>query len=224
MSNKTYRQICSVARTLDVVGERWTLLLIRDLLTGPQSYSALLEGLPGLTTNLLAKRLRTLQEAELVEAIEVGDQDQKSSARGAYALTKAGRALAPALGALAEWGVKYAPAAGPDATMNHRWLLLVLARRYRTTRERWLVQLDSEGHQFQFRLGTDRFESQVGASWNADLVIHGAPQAIYDLFYDSASPADMLQAGHVTLAGPENCREQVWRDFQRAFGLGESEQ
>ena len=58
MPPKTYRQLCSVARALDVVGERWTLLLIRDLLMGPQSYSALLDGLPGLTTNLLAKRLK----------------------------------------------------------------------------------------------------------------------------------------------------------------------
>lgn len=222
MPSKTYRQVCSVARTLDLVGERWTLLIIRDLLTGPQSYSALHEGLPGLTTNLLAKRLRALQDADLVEALEVDDASQKGGARGLYGLTESGRALGPVLAALAEWGHRYAPAASPDATMNHRWLLLVLARHYRPTAGRWLVQLDSDGHQFQFRLGPESFESQAGAGWKADLVIRGAPQAIYDLFYGSKPPEGMRQAGELALEGPEDCREEAWADFQRAFGLEEA--
>ena len=67
MPRKSYRQYCGVARALDVVGERWFLLIARNLLLGPRRYSDLLAELPGITTNLLAKRLRELEALELVE-------------------------------------------------------------------------------------------------------------------------------------------------------------
>jgi DNA-binding HxlR family transcriptional regulator len=58
MARRSYDQYCGLARALDVLGERWTLLIVRNLLLGPQRYSDLLRGLPGITTNLLAKRLQ----------------------------------------------------------------------------------------------------------------------------------------------------------------------
>ncbi|MBC7173009.1 MAG: helix-turn-helix transcriptional regulator, partial [Polyangiaceae bacterium] len=64
---RSYHQYCGLARALDLVGERWTLLIVRDLLLGPRRYSDLLRGLPGVTTNLLAKRLRELQGAGILE-------------------------------------------------------------------------------------------------------------------------------------------------------------
>ena len=63
---RSYQQFCGVARTLDVVGERWTLLIVRNLLLGPRRYSDLLAELPGITTNLLAKRLKEMEEADLI--------------------------------------------------------------------------------------------------------------------------------------------------------------
>ena len=63
---KSYRQFCSVARALDVVGDRWALLVVRELLLGPRRYSDLLDGLPGVGTNVLATRLRELEEAGIV--------------------------------------------------------------------------------------------------------------------------------------------------------------
>ena len=61
MGKRSYDQHCTVARALDVVGERWTLLLVRELSTGPKRFKDLLEGLPGIGTNLLAARLKTLE-------------------------------------------------------------------------------------------------------------------------------------------------------------------
>src|SRR6266536_4496383 len=66
ISRKTYEQYCPVARTLDVVGERWTLLIVRDLLMGPKRYTDLRVGLPGIATDILTARLRTLEEAGFV--------------------------------------------------------------------------------------------------------------------------------------------------------------
>ena len=65
--SRSYKQFCGLARALDVVGERWTLLIVRNLLVGPRRYSDLMAELPGITTNLLAKRLRELSSHGLIE-------------------------------------------------------------------------------------------------------------------------------------------------------------
>jgi len=110
-----------------VVGERWTLLLVRNLLLGPQRYNELLRGLPGITTNLLAKRLKELEEADIVEHIRLSATDQ----HGAYRLTQQGLALEPAIHALGNWGQELM-CGGPssDDHKSFEWFLVSLKRRY----------------------------------------------------------------------------------------------
>lgn len=91
---RNYHQFCALARALDLVGERWTLLLVRELLLGPRRYGELLEALPGMGTNLLAARLETLVAQGLCE------RDGRS-----YLLTDRGRALEEPVLALARWGM-----------------------------------------------------------------------------------------------------------------------
>src|ERR1700683_3283054 len=90
---KSYGQYCAIARGLDIVGDRWTLLIVRELLTGPRRYGDLQEGLAGIATNLLADRLRHLEQRGVV------DRDS----RGTYKLTKWGQGLAGPIYALARW-------------------------------------------------------------------------------------------------------------------------
>lgn len=97
MVPKRYPLRGPVARSLEVVGDRWTLLLIRELLVGPASYTELTRRLVGIPTNLLADRLRLLEEEQIL------DRD----ARRAYRLTGKGRDLAPALAGLAAWGLRH---------------------------------------------------------------------------------------------------------------------
>src|SRR5918911_5133129 len=92
-AGRSYRQHCAVARGLDLVGERWTLLIVRDLLLGPKRYTDLLEGLPGIGTNLLALRLREMEQAALVERAVLPPPAGSS----VYQLTEAGRALEPVM-------------------------------------------------------------------------------------------------------------------------------
>jgi DNA-binding HxlR family transcriptional regulator len=93
-SGKRYEQYCAVARTLDVVGERWTLLIVRDLLMGPKRYTDLRQGLPGIATDILTTRLRTLEAAGFVRRREL----PRPAPATVYELTDAGqRRLAPAL-------------------------------------------------------------------------------------------------------------------------------
>jgi DNA-binding HxlR family transcriptional regulator len=101
---RTYGQYCSVAKALDVVGDRWTLLIIRELLLqGPCRYTDLKRGLPGIATNLLADRLRELGRAGLIWREEAAPP----VATALFHLTDAGKELEPVLNALGGWGVRY---------------------------------------------------------------------------------------------------------------------
>ncbi len=94
---RPYDHYCGLARALDVVGDRWTLLIVRELLVAPRRYGELLDGLPGIATNLLADRLHQLEAAGVVT--------RAGPARGGvYALTDRGQDLEPAVLALARWG------------------------------------------------------------------------------------------------------------------------
>jgi DNA-binding HxlR family transcriptional regulator len=101
---RTYGQYCSVAKALDVVGDRWTLLIIRELLLqGPCRYTDLKSGLPGIASNLLADRLRELERAGLIRREEA----PPPVATALFHLTDAGHELEPVLNALGGWGVRY---------------------------------------------------------------------------------------------------------------------
>lgn len=99
------RSHCPVACALDLAGDKWTLLVVRDLLRGRRTYGELAASPEGIPTNLLADRLRRLEQAGLVEAVAY----QERPVRYAYALTLKGRGLEEVLGALARWGKRHIP-------------------------------------------------------------------------------------------------------------------
>ena len=94
--NSGYGQYCPISRALDVLGERWTLLIVRDLLVGTSRFNDLARGLPGLSRSLLTRRLRQLETAGLVERLD-----------GEYLLTEAGRDLEPIVFGLGAWGARW---------------------------------------------------------------------------------------------------------------------
>ncbi|NOY91110.1 MAG: helix-turn-helix transcriptional regulator [Deltaproteobacteria bacterium] len=100
---RRYAQLCPVARSLDLLGARWTLLIVRDLLLGPLRFSDLLERLPGMGRNLLTSRLAEMQEHGLLERKKL----PAPASSWVYELTEAGHELAEPLAALARWGMKH---------------------------------------------------------------------------------------------------------------------
>lgn len=98
---RTYNQECVLAYALDLLGERWTLLIVRELFLGPRRFGDLHASLPGLGTNLLSKRLKELEEAGLLISPGTGET------RGAYRLTEAGEELRPAVRAMMYWSIEY---------------------------------------------------------------------------------------------------------------------
>ncbi|GHH66506.1 DNA-binding HxlR family transcriptional regulator [Streptomyces umbrinus] len=107
--SRSYEQTCFVARALDVLGERWTLLIVRELVLGPRRYGDLLDALPGIGTNLLAARLKHLERYNVLHRTPLPGPGRAA----AYALTDRGEALMPVLASLAEWG------AGLQAPPSH---------------------------------------------------------------------------------------------------------
>src|SRR5215471_574193 len=117
---KHYGQACAIARALDVVGERWSLLLVRELTFGPRRYRDLATGLPGIPSNVLAARLKELQAAGVITRRTLPAPTDVT----VYELTGAGRALQPVLSELLDWGLRYAPRPSPDDAAQPGWALL----------------------------------------------------------------------------------------------------
>ena len=177
MARRSYDQYCGLARALDVLGERWTLLVVRNLLLGPQRYSELLRGLPGITTNLLAKRLREMEEQGLIER----------GADDGYRLTPLGEALEPAIHALGRWGWQRMGKPTRRDRRNLDWLMVALRRRYLggVTLTEWVTGI---------ALDFDRWftfdATQAGAKGNRVAVAYGR---------DAADLAIVTQFGQVEL-------------------------
>ena len=129
---KRYGQACAIARALDVVGERWSLLLVRELTLGPRRHRDLATGLPGIPSNVLAARLKDLQAAGVITRRTLPAPTDVT----VYELTGAGRALQPALNELLHWGLRYAPEPSQDDAAQPGWGLLGAAGRHRTA-TRW---------------------------------------------------------------------------------------
>jgi DNA-binding HxlR family transcriptional regulator len=120
-NDRSYRQFCGIARGLDLVGERWALLVVRELLLGPRRYTDLAGGLPGVSTNVLSTRLRQLERSGVVQRRVL----PPPAASAVYELTPYGRDLEPIVLALGRWGARSLGPRGEEALCSH-WLALAL--------------------------------------------------------------------------------------------------
>jgi DNA-binding HxlR family transcriptional regulator len=209
---RSYQQHCGLAKALDVVGERWTLLMIRELLLGPRRWGQLLDRLTGLTTNLLAKRLSDLQAAGLIERVPAPPGDPEPGRKGWYQLTEVGYALEPVVMELGRWGGRYlAGGPSPDDRVELGWALLSSKRRYSRAahRPRVVVEIgaiDDEGNQQRFclRLEPGYLDVREGAPWPADVVIDGHRDAIFDLWLRGVPGRGLVRSGALAVTGDED--------------------
>ena len=106
---KPYNQVCPIAQALDIVGDRWTLLIVRDLFLGRRRFSELLASLPGIPPRLLSDRLKRLEQRGLIERVVYSQYPLRAE----YRLTDEGLTLAPVLGAILTWGLEHS-FSGPE--------------------------------------------------------------------------------------------------------------
>lgn len=165
MALKTYSQNCGLAAALDVIGERWTLLIIRALLAGPARFGEIHGQLPGIGTNLLSERLKTLQRWGIVEKPE-GPQN-------AYSLSNKGESLRPIAAALAAWGREFLPV--PGAANHPAWTMFNLEAAFRPERAEGIdavIEFDIGGDQFHLVIRKQTCRAAAGPALAADVSIH----------------------------------------------------
>lgn len=211
MDRRSYNEYCGLAKALDVVGERWTLLVVRNLLLGPLRYSELLRGLPGITTNLLAKRLKEMEEGGLLERVRFPGAEGGH----AYRLTPLGQALEPAIHALGRWGWNWmGRPAGEHRDVE--WLFVALRRRYRGG-SRLAAELLVDGSPYRFVLAEDGVEIGRGTLAHPDVRVRAPAMAFATLFLQGW-PEDGLPAG-VEVEGDERDFHALVDAFERGDPL-----
>src|ERR687895_1326330 len=123
MAQHRYQQYCALARTLNVAGDRWTLLIVRELAPGPRRFTDLIEGLPGIPRKLLTDRLRALERDGIIDRKEL----PPPAARQVYALTDDGRDLAVAMAPLIAWGARRIGVRTSGESFRARWPAVAMA-------------------------------------------------------------------------------------------------
>ena len=176
-NSREYRHFCTLARTLELVGERWSLLIVRDLLAGRQRFSDLQRTLAGITPKRLTLGLRDLEAAGIVE------RDQEAGRREVwYQLTDKGRDLTPAIEALTAWGVKHARRAPrPGEPVHPGPLMRALAsalnhRGARTKRPRvWRLRF-TPGGDYTIGFEAARWHTPLPGDVDGDIVVETTPE------------------------------------------------
>lgn len=188
---RSYGQYCSIARALDVVGDRWTFLIIRELITrGPCRYTDLKDGLPGIATNLLADRIRELEAAGLIRR----EDAPPPVATTLFHLTEAGAELRPVLDALGRFGVRYMTGPGESDQFRGHWGSI------------FLHDGDPGGPPVSLEIRTDSnpvvievsgglVSTRAGTAAAPDLVLHGEPHLILALFSGQLTVAQVTDRG-----------------------------
>jgi DNA-binding HxlR family transcriptional regulator len=177
MPARSYGQFCGLARALDAVGDRWSLLIVRELLPGPMRYSELMASLGGIATNLLADRLRSLESSGVIER-RLG---QTSGV--VYALTPWGSQLREAIEALIRWSIPLmASGRGGDA-LQPRWLAVALEAllRGRTAKPPAELGIEVAGSFMTLRIGKDGPHVTVQPDRRPDTILKAEPEAVLRL-------------------------------------------
>jgi DNA-binding HxlR family transcriptional regulator len=208
---RSYAQYCPVAKTSEVLGDRWTLLIVREMLGGARGFNELQRGLPGISRSVLADRMRSLERAEIVE--------RRTSPQGrtlGYRLTLAGRDLEPVVQAIGEWGVTWSVTDPRPEELDPYLLIVWMARhvdRHRLPPGRTVVQFDFRDPAVRYWMVLEPSEVSVclqHPGFDVDLKVTADTATLYRVYLGRAELAAAMRTRDVTINGP--------RTLQRAFG------
>jgi DNA-binding HxlR family transcriptional regulator len=209
---RSYDDPCGVARALDVVGERWALLVVRELLLGPKRFGALSSGLPGMSQNVLSQRLRELQDAGIVRRRTFGPP---ASSHG-YELTERGRELEPVLLALARWGSRVAVGSAAELSVDALMLALQTTfdpRSAGSLRARLELRIGDDC--FCAEIGSGRFAVSRGNAGQADAIVTTGAATLRALVFGDGTIAAAVGGGDLRIDGDRRVVARFIRCFPR---------
>jgi DNA-binding HxlR family transcriptional regulator len=213
---KRYDQYCPVCHALGLVGERWALLVVRELLHGPKRYTDLLEGMPGVGTNILAARLRELEAAGVVQKRRL----PPPAASTVYELTEYGRQLEEPLYALARWGARTLGPPGKGDELAQDWGLDAFAalldrEAARGVTETYVMRLPDETYGVQLVDG--KLQVALEAVDDPDLDAELSMETLYSLASGGLDPREAVDQGLVLLTvGKPEALERFFSIFSFA--------
>lgn len=201
MNNRSYNQYCGLAYALDIVGERWTLLIIRELIPGPRRFKDLMDGLPSISTNLLSERLKSLEQ----QGILCRRVLPPPAGSTVYELTPVGQALEKTLLELGKWGSQFVPPSMEGATLlqvgSYALTLKIFfrAEQAQGLNETYSLHVDNEILQVQIQEG--EIHVQQGEALKADVVFHTNMPTYLGLLLGQLQPDEAISAGLVRIEG-----------------------
>lgn len=201
MTHRSYNQYCGLSYALDMIGERWTLLIVRELIAGPRRFKDLLEGLPGISTNLLTERLRTLEQQGMIRRRTL----PPPAGSAVYELTSVGQALESALLELGKWGSQFIPPSIEGVSVLHIGSYALTLKTFfrpelaQEIDETYQLNIGDEVLQAQIKAG--QINVQQGQPWKADLVLHSDIQSFLELFSRQLQPEQAISSGRILIEG-----------------------
>jgi DNA-binding HxlR family transcriptional regulator len=209
---RTYGDACGIARALDVIGERWAILVVRELLLGPKRFTDLRAGLPRLGPDILSQRLRELEEAGVV----FRDQLPPPAGSRVYRLTDWGRELEPVVLGLGRWGSR-APFADDHETLGVDAFMLALKTLYDPTRADGLIGTTYEvrlaGQPFEVRPTDTQLDVSHGTPSDPSATIEADPGTLQEILWHDRRLEDAVSAGELTIIGDRDAAERLLKLF-----------
>ena len=205
-TSRSYRDSCGMARALDVVGERWALLVVRELLFAPQRFSDLRHALPNASSNLLADRLRELENHGVIRRRKL------ASAAGShvYELTKWGRKLEPIALALSEWGIDAPHPPEPTSLSATSVLIFLRVGAHPDPAAAPIVcRLELDGSIWTVRVDSGNVQIESGEPATADISLRTSPKTLGSLLADPASLDSALTDGRVAFVGDRSALDRM---------------
>jgi DNA-binding HxlR family transcriptional regulator len=187
-TKRTYGDPCGVARALDRVGERWALLVVRELLIGPKRFTDLRGGLPHLSPDVLSERLRELEQSGVLRRTRLSPP----AGSRVYELTERGRELEPVVLALGRWGSR-APFPAGDAQLSPDALMIALKTVFDSSQappDPIVIGLKLDGYQFQAAVARGDLEIVRGDATSAGATIECDPATLADVLWHGGSLED----------------------------------
>jgi DNA-binding HxlR family transcriptional regulator len=197
-----YGQYCPIAKAVEILGDRWTLLIVRDLLTGNCHFNELERGLPGISRALLSERLRRLQEMELVTKVKRPDQRQNT----AYYLTEAGKELETVIDSLLTWGARWAfeePEEGELDPVLLMWWMRSRVCADNLPEHRIVVRFDFTGAKYEtFWLLLNKEDVSIcltNPGFELDVLVTADLSIFYQIWLGRLGYHDALAAGKIEI-------------------------
>jgi DNA-binding HxlR family transcriptional regulator/putative sterol carrier protein len=222
MPEHRYKQYCALARTLDVAGDRWTLLILRELVPGPRRFTDLIDGLPGISRKLLTERLRDFEDDGIIARREL----PPPAARQVYELTDDGRDLAEAMAPLIAWGARRLGERKPGESFRARWPavgMTGLADREAAKGVRETYQFLIGDTAFHLTVDDGSIQPHDGRAPDPAVVVTTDEGTLLDMGAGKTSFPSAVATGALTVAGDAHAAERMRKIFSRVQMLAHAE-